>query len=166
MKPLSRNTLKLLCWGLALLALAQPVLSLDCACVCDAHREDIPASDEISVGHCHDSGLTCCHHDHADRSSDDVSKDSESLSLLGLVVFHNCRCPSDCDCQWQHRGAQAVVVSSKASNHASPLAASFSGGPYVTAPPLQELSASSREQEAQLAVSAQAACALLCRFLS
>lgn len=167
MKSRAANKMKQLCWGLALLALVQPALSLDCPCVCDSHREGIPAEDETAASHCQQGGAPCCHHDHAERGSDDVRRDSKSLSVLALVEFHDCQCPSDCDCQWQHSDATAVEISSKTANRAWRLTTSFSDCSYFTRAPLpQELPGNSREREGQLVVSAQSACAVLCRFLS
>lgn len=167
MKSRAADRMKQLCWGLALLALVQPALSLDCPCVCDSHREGIPAEDETAASHCQQGGAPCCHHDHAERGSDDVRRDSKSLSVLALVEFHDCRCPSDCDCQWQHSIAKTTAIRSKAADHPWRLMKPFADCPYVTRAPLPHGSlGNSRERKGQLAVSAQSACAVLCRFLS
>ena len=167
MKSWAGNRMKRLCWGLALLALAQPVLSLDCPCDCESHREGIPASDEIAASHCHQDAEPCCRHDHEDQKSDDDCGNSECLSLLTLVEFHHCQCPSDCDCQWRHSSASPVVIRSKTADHPWRLLKPFADCPYVTRAPLpQDLPETPRQLEGQRPVSAQAACAELCRFLS
>lgn len=165
MKSWAANRTKQLCWGLALLALAQPVLSLDCPCVCDSYR--IPAGDEIPASHGHDGDASCCHHGHADSVSNDSCRDSTSLTVLALVQFHDCQCPRDCHCHWRHADGQAVVISPKTSNNAWRLKASLSDGLYVIRALLShELPGKLCEQERLPAVSAQSACAVLCRFLS
>lgn len=159
--------MKQLCWGLALLALVQPSLSFDCPCVCDSRREGILTSEETAANHCHQGGSPCCHHDHKDLDSDVDSGNSKCLSLLALVEIHRCNCPSDCDCQWRHSSARTAAIRSRTEDHTLRLVKPVPDCAYVSKEPLpQELPETLRQLEGLHPISAQSACALLCRFLS
>lgn len=167
MKSWAANKLKQLCWALALLALVQPALSLDCRCVCNAHREGNPTRDKSEASHCHHDGAACCHHDHEDRSSDADCGNAVSLSLLALVEFHPCQCPSDCDCQLGHRSAKTPAVRPKTSDRASLPLTPFAVCPSFTQTRrAQDLLGISSQIEGKRSNTAQSACAELCRFLS
>ena len=167
MRSLVTNRMKQLCRGLALLALVQPALSLGCPCMCDSHREGIPASDGTASSHCHQDGAACCHHDHIDGDLDADCGSSDALSLLALVEFHPCQCPSDCDCQLQHSSAKTAAIRPTTSDSAWRPLKLFADCPYFTlAPRPLGLPGNSRQLEGKRPVSAQSACAELCRFLS
>ncbi len=167
MKSWAANRMKQVCWGLALLALVQPALSSDCSCACNSHREGTPACDVTEASHCHQEGAACCHHDHKDRNPDANCGNAEGCSLLALIDFYPCQCPSDCDCQLRHCSAKSAVVRPKTLDRAWRPLKLFADGPYFTrAPRPQGLPGNSRQFVGKRPVSAPSVCAELCRFLS
>ena len=162
---------KMLVWVLALLAPLQPVLALDCSCLCKLAYNGCDQKKCQKPEHHSNEHTSCCHH-HSNRTSpataveDDHGKTSKHFADTRLPGCRPCNCPQDCNCHLRHAtriGILTTPVTRIGKDLCGvPLEQITLGLPL----PIHEQLADAYPQNFCRETSALAVCALLCRFAS
>jgi hypothetical protein len=162
---------KVLVWVLVLLAPVQPILALDCLCLCklasnDADQEKCQKTELRSNEH-----ASCCH-----RCSNRASA-ATAVENGGGIAFTRvaerrlpgcppCDCPQDCNCHLRH-ATRIGILPTPVTRVSNDLCGIPLGNVALCLPlPVYEERTDARPHNFFRETSALAVCALLCRFAS
>lgn len=158
-----------LVWVLVLLAPVQPVLALECSCVCKLAGSSLcQETCQEPENHSHE-GTGCCHH-HKNKTvaTTAVEKDHNTASTHvadpPLSGCQPCNCPQDCNCHLRHATRIGILATS-----VTRVSKDLCGIPLGNVDLCPLLSVHEERTDARphnffRETSALAVCALLCRF--
>ncbi len=165
----ARTTRKVLVWVLVLLAPVQPVLALDCLCVCNLASNGVAQEKRQKREHNSDEQTSCCHH-HKCRISAATAVEnkhntaSTHVAAPPLPGCRPCDCPQDCNCHLRHATRLGILAST-----VTRVSKDLCGVPLGNVALCLPLSVHEERTDASphnfsRETSALAVCALLCRF--
>ena len=171
MRGLAKIISRLFVWVLALLAPLQPILALDCSCVCQGDSEGRDHG-ICADADCEPAGHTACEHCHTKRTTHATAEDRDTNETHGNVGHQwlpgcrSCDCPQDCKCHLRH-ATRIGILSAPASRVSKDLSGVPLGQMQLPMPVgVIAQSNASLPQNFSREMPALAVCALLCRFSS
>jgi len=170
--PTRANTIgKLLVWVLALLAPVQPVLALDCSCLCKLTSSGLD-QEKCQKPNLHSNEHTnCCHHQSKRTSAATAVENDRGLASTQFAAPRHpgcrpCNCPDDCNCHLRH-ATRIGILATLVTRVSKDLCGVPLGQVMLSLLlPLHEQRADARPHNFSREISALAVCALLCRFAS
>ncbi len=165
----ARTIGNVLVWVLVLLAPVQPVLALDCSCICKlaGNRFD---QEECQKPECHSHEHTNgCHH-HKNRTSTATATENEHNTAPTHVAdsprppCRTCDCPQDCNCHLRHATRIGILATSVTRVNKDLCGVPLANVDLCPLLSVHEERTDARPHNFFRETSALAVCALLCRF--
>lgn len=167
MRAKPRTRIKLMCWMLALLVPAQPLLALDCPCAC-ASKSQPKQGVEVTQRATSGRAAKCCGNCKGrckERLAVANKQSAPRVRFFGIAL-RGCQCPAGCDCQWQHSSEIGLAAASQQDDFAVTLTvAPLCQSTFIIETSSIEAVAFSLPQTRHSACSSLSQCALFCRFV-